>query len=63
MPNPCFSYPTVVPPDIPSRVVAQAPSRDPRKIGYPCFSYQAEMPFSMPLGLRQMPASGTCFRY
>lgn len=38
MPNICFSYP-LVPPEIPGRVVAQPPSRDPRKIGYPCFSY------------------------
>jgi hypothetical protein len=62
MPNTCFSYPAVVPPEIPSRVVAQAPSHDPRKIGYPCFSYPLTC-YGYPDYVRRMPASSTCFRY
>ena len=69
MPNPCFSYPAVVPPEIPSRVVTQTLSREPQKIGYPCFSYpyQPEVPrtmsklcFSYPVaGSARIPGRGT----
>jgi hypothetical protein len=47
MPNPCYSYPAEPPPESASRGAARAAPRDPRKMGYPCFSYPL-MCFSYP---------------
>ena len=64
MPNPCFSYPAAVPPEIPRISEAHMP--------FSCFSYPPGGPASIPDrdsvwaspdSLRQMPASSTCFRY
>ena len=75
MPHTCFSYPADVPAGPGNRDAARATPRDPRGVGYPCFSYPL-MCFSYPddvrLGtgnrdaaqpdLRRMPLT-CCFRY
>ena len=69
MPNPCFSYPALISPEIPSRVLAQTPSRDPLKNGYPCFGYPltcygypADVPLGIQAGAHRMTTTA-CFRY
>jgi hypothetical protein len=64
MPSSCFSYPADVSVGTPNRGAPPATPRDPRGMGYPCFSYP-QMCFGysgdVPPALRQMPA--ICFRY
>lgn len=75
MPHMCFSYPADVPAGTPNRGAARAVPRDPRGVGYPCFSYPQTCfgyPDDVRLGagnraaaqpdLRRMPNSA-CFRY
>jgi hypothetical protein len=75
MPHTCFSYPADVPAGTANRGVARAVPRDPRGVGYPCFSYPQACfgyPDDVRLGtgsrdaaqpdLRRMPLT-CCFRY